>query len=270
MTTPSTIIQHTSLYCFIVILSVSGSGQSSHNGLSEGLRCSLNQATGTSGGKQNQTSPCLWEKASCPFIKAREQRKNRPGDTVDGATLPPADRRNQNAASPEENSSFLLDFRAEVWTAWMPKLRGVPVRTRERKGISGPGPAKPSLDSQPFAGPKQHGQEVRVSGKILSLVGGAELRLAGSGPARSHPVRPMPVSWPWSAGSFLGDRVSNSPLKNLNGDVRVLSPTAEAPHRSPPRTGTLQVPCPFSSLPPPACERVPPVVHSLFSQASLF
>ena len=149
---------------------------------------------------------------------------------MDGATLPPADRRNQNAASPEENSSFLLDFRAEVWTAWMPKLRGMPVRTRERKGISGPGPAKPSLDSQPFAGPKQHGQEVRVSGKILSLVGGAELRLAGSGPARSHPVRPMPVSWPWSAGSFLGDRVSNSPLKNLNGDVRVLSPTAEAPH----------------------------------------
>ena len=203
MFTPSTTIHYVSLYYFIVILSVSGSGQSSHNGLSEGLRCSLNQATGTSGGKQNQTSPCLWEKASCPFIKAREQRKNRPGDTVDGATLPPADRRNQNAASPEENSSFLLDSRAEVWTAWMPKLRGMPVRTRERKGISGPGPAKPSLDSQPFAGPKQHGQEVRVSGKILSLVGGAELRLAGSGPARSHPVRPVPVSWLWSAGSFL-------------------------------------------------------------------
>ena len=111
----------------------------------------------------------------------------------------------------------------------MPKLRGMPVRTRERKGISRPGPAKPLLDSEPSAEPSQHRQEVRVSGETLSLVGGAELRLADSGPARSHPVRPVPVSWPWSAGSFLGDRVSNSPL-NLTGDVRVLSPTTEAPH----------------------------------------
>ena len=61
------------------------------------------------------------------------------------------------------------------------------------------------------------------------MVDRAELRLSGSGPARSHPVRTVPVSWPWSAGSFLGNRVSNSPL-SLTGDVRVLSPTAEAPH----------------------------------------
>ena len=69
-----------------------------------------------------------------------------------------------------------------------------------------------------------------MSGKIRRLAGGAALRLAGSGPARSNPVRPVPVSWPWSAGRFLWDRVSNSPLKNLTGDARVLSPTAEAPH----------------------------------------
>ena len=66
---------------------------------------------------------------------------------------------------------------------------------------------------------------------IRSLAGGAALRLACSGPARSHPVRPVPVSWPWSAGSFFWDLVWNSSLKNLTGrDVRVLSPTAEAPH----------------------------------------
>ena len=69
-----------------------------------------------------------------------------------------------------------------------------------------------------------------MSGKIRRLAGGAALRLAGSGPARSNPVRPVPVSWPWSAGRFLWDRISNSPLKNLTGDARVLSPTAEAPH----------------------------------------
>ena len=70
-----------------------------------------------------------------------------------------------------------------------------------------------------------------MSGKIRSLVGGAALRLAGSGHACSHPVRPVPVSWPWSAGGFVWELVWNAPLKNLTSrDVRVLSPTAEAPH----------------------------------------
>ena len=43
--TPSPIIQSISLYYFIVTLSVDGLVQSFHKGLSEGLRCSLNQPT---------------------------------------------------------------------------------------------------------------------------------------------------------------------------------------------------------------------------------
>ena len=76
-------IHYVSLYYVVGFLSVSGSGESSHNGFSEGLRRSLNQPTGTSGGKQDKTSRCLWEKAPCHFNKAREHRKNRPGDTVE-------------------------------------------------------------------------------------------------------------------------------------------------------------------------------------------
>jgi len=50
-------IHYVSLYYVVGFLSVSASGESSHNGLSEGLRCSLNQPTGTSGGKENKTKP---------------------------------------------------------------------------------------------------------------------------------------------------------------------------------------------------------------------
>ena len=102
--------------------------------------------------KGKETSCFLWQKASCHFIKAR-RAEEKPARRHCGATLPPAGHRNQNAASPEEESSFLLGFRAEDWTAWMRKLRGMPVRTRERKGISRRGPAKPPPDSQPSAEP---------------------------------------------------------------------------------------------------------------------
>ena len=142
---------------FFVILSVNGSGESSHNGLSEGVRSSLNQPTGTSGRKQtkqnkkpNQTKPT----AACgKKLPAATRAEEKPARRHCGATLPPASHRNQNAPSPEEDSLFLLGFRAEDWTAWMRKLRGMPVRTRERKGISRRGPAQPPLDSQPSAEP---------------------------------------------------------------------------------------------------------------------
>ena len=148
MNLPSTTIHYVSLYYFIVILSVNGFVQSFHKGLSEGLRCSLNQPTGAS--REKYTTLFL-QKASLRFFNGEGRGRNRM--SILGATLPPAGYRNPNAASPEENSSFRPGFRAEDWTAWTRKLRGMPVRTRERKGISRPGPAKPLLDSEPSAEP---------------------------------------------------------------------------------------------------------------------
>ena len=147
-------IHYVSLYYVVGFLSVSGSGESSHNGFSEGLRRSLNQPTGTSGGKQNKTKPAVSCGQKLPVILLkREGGGKKPARRHCGATLPPAGYRNQNAASPEENSSFLLGFPAEDWTAWTRKLRGMPVRTTERKRISRRGPAKPSLDSEQSAEP---------------------------------------------------------------------------------------------------------------------
>ena len=97
-------------------------------------------------------------------------------------------------------------------------------------------------------------------------MGGAGRRLAGSGPARRSPVRPLPVSWPRLAGRFLPDRVLNSLLKNLTGDVWVQSLMPK-----PPTSGTGTSPLSILLPPTPACERVAPVIHSLFSsQPSLF
>ena len=75
--------QYISLCYFIVILSVNGSGESSHNGLSEGLRCSLNQPTGTSGGKTTKYQPLLAAKG---FLSLHESAKGR-GKKTGPATL---------------------------------------------------------------------------------------------------------------------------------------------------------------------------------------
>ena len=87
-------------------------------------------------------------------------------------------------------------------------------------------------------------------------MGGAARRLAGCGPARRSAVRPAPVSWPGSAGRFLPDRVLNSLLRNLTGDAWVQSLIPR-----PPTSGTGTSPLYFSSRPPQASERVPPVVN---------
>ena len=75
--------------------------------------------------KQNLTNRFLWQKAFCHVIKVR-RAEGKPARRHCGGTLPPAGHRNQNAASPEEESSFLLGFCAEDWTAWMRKLKGCP------------------------------------------------------------------------------------------------------------------------------------------------
>ncbi|XDA90350.1 hypothetical protein R6Z07F_019943 [Ovis aries] len=102
-----------------------------------------------------------------------------------GATLPPADHRNQNASSPEENPSFSLGFLAEDRTAWMRKLRRMPMRTRERKGPSRRGPAKPPVDrGLLFSGPRNQGNTGGKSGNP------GNLELGGRGCA--------PIGWFWA------------------------------------------------------------------------
>ena len=138
---------------------------------------------------------------------------------------------------------------------------------RERKGTSRRGSAKPPVHrGLPSSGPQNHSNTGRKLGRQGRVVGEAERRLAGSGPARRSPVRPVPVSWPRLAGRFLPDRVLNSLLRDLTGDVWVQSLMPKSPTSG---TGTS----PLSILLPasPACERVTPVIHSLFSsQPSLF
>ena len=114
--------------------------------------------------------------------------RGRNGMAILGARLPPADHRNQNATRPKENPSFLLGFRAEDWTAWMRKLRGMPKKTRERMEPSRRGPAKPPVDQRLLSsGPRKQGNTGRESGNSGNpeLGGRGALRLAGSGPVRA-------------------------------------------------------------------------------------
>ena len=116
-----------------------------------------------------------------------------------GATLPPADHRNQNATRPKENPSFLLGFRAEDWTAWTRKLRGMPMRTRERKGSSRRGPAKPPVDRGLLStGPGNQGNTGRKSGNLENPeLGGRGCAQKPSEPRASLLVR---VGWEFSLG----------------------------------------------------------------------
>ena len=80
------------------------------------------------------------------------------------------------------------------------------------------------------------------------MEGGAALRLAGSGPARRSPVRPAPVSWPGSVGSFILDPVSKS---SFTEELDRVCPGPVALCRSPHSAGPVQVPC----ISPPAHPR---------------
>ena len=105
----------------------------------------------------------LWQMASSRFFNGEGRGRNRM--QILGATLPPADHRNQNATRPKENPSLLLGFRGDDWTAWMRKLRGMPIRTRERKVPSRRDPAKPPVDRGLLStGPRNQGNTGRKSG----------------------------------------------------------------------------------------------------------
>ena len=105
----------------------------------------------------------LWQKASSRFFNGEGRGRNRM--SIRGATLPPADHRNQNPTGPEENPSILLGFRGEDWTAWMRKLRRMPLRTRERKEPSGRSPARPPMDRGLLSSdPRNQGNTGRKSG----------------------------------------------------------------------------------------------------------
>lgn len=96
-----------------------------------------------------------------------------------GATLPPADHRNQNASSPEENPSFLLGFRAEDRTAWMRKLKEDAHEDQRKEGTLAKGPAKPPVDRGLLSsGPRGQGNTGGKSGtrETPELGGRAALR----------------------------------------------------------------------------------------------
>lgn len=107
MPTPSTIIQCISLYYFIVILRVNGFGQSFHKGLTEVFRCSLNQAKGSS---EERNPALIAAKGFQTFFQERRAGEKQ-DEQLRGATLPPADRRNQNAQAPKKIDPFCSVFR---------------------------------------------------------------------------------------------------------------------------------------------------------------
>ena len=139
----------------------------------------------------------LWQKASSRFFNGEGRGRNRM--QILGATLPPADHRNQNATRPKENPSLLLGFRGDDWTAWMRKLRGMPIRTRERKVPSRRGPAKPPVDRGLLStGPRNQGNTGRKSGNPGNPeLGGRACAQEPSEPRASLLAR---VSWEFSPG----------------------------------------------------------------------
>ena len=182
-----------------------------------------------------------------------------------GATLPPADHRNQNATRPKENASFPLGFCAEDWAGWMRKLTGMAQRTRDRKEPSRRGPAKPPVHRGPlFSGPRKQGNTGRRSGNQGNpeLGGRGALRLAGSGPARSNPESPAPASWPRLVGRFLLDRVSKS---SFTEELDRVCPGPVAHCRSPQSAGPVQFPC----ISPPAHPRPVNAFLPWYTQCSL-
>jgi len=125
--------------------------------------------------------------------------RGRNGMAILGATLPPADHRNQNATRPKENASFPLGFCAEDWAGWMRKLTGMPQRTRERKEPSRRGPAKPPVHRGPlFSGPRKQGNTGRRSGNQGNPeLGGRACAQQPSEPRASLLAR---VGWEFSPG----------------------------------------------------------------------
>jgi hypothetical protein len=92
-----------------------------------------------------------------------------------------------------------LGFRAEDWTAWTRKLRGMPMRTRERKGSSRRGPAKPPVDRGLLStGPRNQGNTGRRSGNPGNpVLGGRGCAQEPSEPRASLLAR---VGWEISPG----------------------------------------------------------------------
>ena len=109
----------------------------------------------------------LWQKASSRFFN--DEGRGRHRMAILGATLAPADHRNQNATRPKENPSFLVGFRAEDWTAWTRKLRGNPHEHQRKEGNFSKGSGQttrgPRAPLHWPTEPRQHRQEVRESGK---------------------------------------------------------------------------------------------------------
>jgi hypothetical protein len=93
-------------------------------------------------------------------------------------------------ASPEENRSFPLGFRAE-------DLWGMPLRTRERKGTSRRGPGQPPLDRASSARPAHRTTARRARSQEVQEYPG--LLRAGSGPApgKSEVSASLPASVSW-------------------------------------------------------------------------
>ena len=153
------------------------------------------------------------------------------------------------------------------------KFREMPVRTRERKGISRLHPAPHLRPNHPWTASRPRNRSSR--GRKSGCPGGSGAWWAGLhsdwlvlGLRAATQGGRCQCPGPGRLGVFSGTLfgTEGSPLKNLSGDVRVLSPTAEASH--------VRERCKSPVRSPPSHPRPVnaflPVAHSLFSQPSLF
>ena len=87
--------------------------------------------------------------------------------SIRGATLPPADHRNQNATGPEENPSLLFSRRG--LDSVDADVEEDALENQRKEGTLSKGPGQttrgPRAPLQRPAEPRQHGQEVTESGK---------------------------------------------------------------------------------------------------------
>ena len=152
------------------------------------------------------------------FQRGRAGEKGASGSTAQHCPLQTTE--TKMPASPEENRSFLLGFRAE-------DLWGMPLRTRERKGTSRRDPGKPPLDRTSSARLAHRTTARRARSQDVEE--DPELLRAGSGPAPgSSEVRaslPACVCWEISPRNCLE-------LSTEGPDPRCPGPVQPGPNKT--------------------------------------
>ena len=142
---------------------------------------------------QKENAPLITTKCFETFISNRTGGEET-GKRLRGATLPPADHRNQNASKPGRKSILPAGFSGRGLNGgcpWGPEKEREPL---EGARANHPWTARVPLD--PPTEPQRGGQEVRTSRKIRSCWGLVLGLPRGA-------LRSVPVSQPASAGRFL-------------------------------------------------------------------